>query len=217
VPGYGQLVETVERWRRFPGRERVLEGVALTFDDGPDPDATPAVLEALEAEGARATFFLVGEQLLVHHELGKAVAEAGHHVALHGFRHVEHDELDDPRSDLLRGLDAIEAATGVRPGLCRPPYGRFSEESFAACRDLGLEPVYWSAWGMDWEPLGPDRIAELSARDLHDGAILVLHDSARYASRPSASPTAQALPEILETVRERGLRLATLEGEAGHG
>ncbi len=213
MPGYGQLVETVERWRRFPGRERVEGGVALTFDDGPDPDATPAVLDALERAGARATFFLVGEQLLVHHELGRALAEAGHGVALHGFRHLEHDELDDPREDLLRGLDAIESATGVRPGLCRPPYGRFSEASYAACLELELEPVYWSAWGMDWEPLPADRIADLAGRDLADGAILLLHDSARYAPRPSALPTAQALEAIAAELSARELRLATLEGE----
>lgn len=210
MPGYGQLVSTVERWRRFPGRERVEDGAALTFDDGPDPDATPAVLDALERAGLRATFFMVGEQLLVHHELGRAVADAGHGVALHGFRHVEPDELENPRDDLLRGLDAIESATGARPGLCRPPYGRFSEASFAACRELGLEPVYWSAWGMDWEPLPADRIAELVARDLAPGAIVLLHDSSRYAPRPTAGPTAEALPGIAEAMRERRLEAAAL-------
>ena len=210
MPGHGQLVDTLERWRRFPGRERVDAGVALTFDDGPDPDATPAVLETLERLEARATFFLVGEQLLVHHELGRAIAEAGHDVALHCFRHVEHDELADPREDLLRGLDAIESATGIRPRLCRAPYGRFSEASFSACRDAGLEPVYWSAWGMDWEPLPADRIAELAVRDLTDGAILLLHDSARYAPRPSAHPTVEALEPILARIRERGLEPARL-------
>jgi peptidoglycan-N-acetylglucosamine deacetylase len=217
VPGFGQVADTLERWRRFPGRERVEGGVALTFDDGPDPDSTPAVLDVLERLGASATFFLVGEQLLVHHELGRVVVEAGHAVALHGFRHVEHDELEDPRDDLLRGLDAIESATAVRPRLCRPPYGRFSEASFVACRELELEPVYWSAWGMDWEPLPADRIAELVARDLDDGAIVLLHDSARYAPRASAEPTAVALEGLLGELRARGLSLARVGGEDAGG
>jgi peptidoglycan-N-acetylglucosamine deacetylase len=206
VPGFAQLADTLERWRRFPGRERVDRGFVLTFDDGPDPDATPAVLEELRRLEVRATFFMVGEQLLVHHELGRAVADAGHDVGLHGFRHVEHDELEDPREDLLRGLDAIESSTGERPRLCRPPYGRFSEASFAACRDLGLEPVYWSAWGMDWEPLTAERIADLAIRDLGEGAILLLHDSPRYAPRPTAEPTVAALDGILAEVRGRGLQ-----------
>jgi peptidoglycan/xylan/chitin deacetylase (PgdA/CDA1 family) len=210
VPGFGQLAETFERWRRFPGRERVEEGVALSFDDGPDPDATPAILEQLERAGVRATFFLVGEQLLVHHELGRAIVEAGHQVGLHGFRHVEHEELDDPRADLLRGLDAIESATGIRPRLCRPPYGRFSQASFATCTELELEPVYWSAWGMDWEPLAADRIADLVMRDLDSGAIVLLHDSPRYAPRTSAAPTAEALGEIVAAMRDRELEPAGL-------
>jgi peptidoglycan-N-acetylglucosamine deacetylase len=212
LPGFGQHVDTLTRWRRFPGRERLEQGLALTFDDGPDPDGTPAVLDALERAGVKATFFLVGEQLLVHHELGRAVAEAGHEVGLHGFNHVEHDTLDDPREDFLRGLDAIESATGDRPTLCRPPYGRFSDASYAACEELELEPVYWSAWGMDWEPLPPDRIADLTLRDAAEGAIAVLHDSPRYASRPSAAPTAEALPAIIDGIRERGLEPGPLTG-----
>jgi peptidoglycan/xylan/chitin deacetylase (PgdA/CDA1 family) len=210
VPSFRQHVDTLDRWRRFPGLERLEppgRRVALTLDDGPDPDATPAVLEALAEAGVRATFFLVGEQLQVHHELGGEVARAGHEVALHGLHHVEHDELDDPRDDLLRGLDAVEAATGTRPRLFRPPYGRFSDSSYAACRELGLEPVYWSGWGFDWEAIRPDRIAELAIRDLEPGAILLLHDSPRYADRASARPTAEALPAIAEAARERGLEL----------
>src|SRR5918999_823492 len=94
VPSFREHVDTLERWRRFPGLERVdppSDAAALTFDDGPDPDATPAVLAALEAEGVRATFFLVGEQLVLHHELGREIAERGHEPALHGFAHRSHD------------------------------------------------------------------------------------------------------------------------------
>ena len=208
MPGYGQLLETVERWRRFPGRERLRgECFALTFDDGPDPDATPAVLDALEVP---ATFFVVGEQLLLHNELGKEIVDRGHAVGLHGFAHIEHDTLIDPRDDLRRGLDAVEAACGVRPALFRPPYGRFSETSYTACTELGLEPVYWSSWAMDWEPLPPARLVDLVTRDLEAGAIVLLHDSPRYAERSSAKPTAEAVPAIVEAARERELRPVTL-------
>jgi len=211
VPSFLEQRDTLERWRRFPGRERTQTGVALTFDDGPDPEVTPAALDVLDAAGVRATFFLVGEQLLVHHELGAAIAAAGHQVALHGFRHVEHDELTEPRDDLLRGLDAVEAATGARPKLVRPPYGRFSAASYAASRELGLQAVYWSAWGADWEAIRPARIAELVRRDLGPGAIVLLHDSARYAERPSARPTVDALPEIIADIGAAGLDAVTVE------
>jgi peptidoglycan/xylan/chitin deacetylase (PgdA/CDA1 family) len=201
VPSFQQLRDTDERWRRFPGRERIDSGVLLTFDDGPDPDATPAVLNALDEAGAKATFFMVGEQAIEHRALAREVAERGHDVGLHGHEHVEHDSLGGSvKDDLARGLGTLEVATGRRPRLCRPPYGRFSDDSYAACKALGLEPVYWSAWGGDWEPVPAERIADIATRDLSDGTILLLHDSARYAYRASAAPTAEALPAILAAV-----------------
>ena len=210
MPSFRQHIETLERWRRFPGVERLAGGVALTFDDGPDPDATPAVLDALDARGVRATFFMVGEQVEAHPELARSVAERGHAVGLHGFRHVEHDLLDGPRRDLQLCAEAVGAATGARPRLVRPPYGRFSAESFAACSELGLSPVYWSAWGGDWEPIPAERIADLVVRDLDPGTIVLLHDSAGYAYRESARPTAEAVPAIVATGREAGLDFVLL-------
>ena len=219
MPGFAQQRRLLERWERFPGLERVPPGAraALTFDDGPDPDATPAILDALDAAGARATFFLLGEQLMAHPRLGGEVARRGHDVALHGFSHARHPELSprEARDDLARGLGAVEAATGARPLRYRPPYGEFSEASYAACADLGLEPVLWSAWGMDWETVAAERIAELVARDLDDGAVVVLHDSPRYAPRSSAAPTAEAVPLIAAVARERGLSLVSLAEATG--
>jgi peptidoglycan/xylan/chitin deacetylase (PgdA/CDA1 family) len=211
IPSFLQLADTLERWRRFPGLERLEPGsgrVALTFDDGPDPDATPDLLDALDAAGATATFFLVGEQVMEHGSLAREVADRGHEVALHGFAHVEHDELGGGvRDDLAHGLGVVEAACGRRPRRFRPPYGRFSEASYEACRTLDLEPVYWSAWGGDWEAIPAERIADLATRELEDGVVLALHDSARYAYRESARPTVEALPLIAAAARERGLAL----------
>jgi peptidoglycan/xylan/chitin deacetylase (PgdA/CDA1 family) len=209
MPSFAQQRDTLERWRRFPGRERVASGIALTFDDGPDPDATPAVLDALDAAGARATFFMVGEQAVDQRALAREVAERGHEVGLHGYEHVEHDDLGGRvKDDLARGLGTLEVATGRRPRLFRPPYGRFSEDSYAACRALELEPVYWSAWGGDWEPVPAERIADVATRDLSDGTILLLHDSARYAYRDSAAATAEALPAILAAAADADLEVA---------
>lgn len=217
MPSFQAELERQRRWERLPALERTSHpgAAALTFDDGPDPDGTPAVLEALAAAGIRATFFLVGEQLMSAPRLGGEIARAGHEIALHGFGHVAHDELRDQaaRDDLARGLGTVEAATGRRPRFYRPPYGFFSEASHAACADLGLEPVYWSAWGLDWESISAERIAELVIRDLGPGAIVLLHDSARYAHRPDARRTAQAVTRIAAAAAERELSLVTL-GEA---
>jgi peptidoglycan/xylan/chitin deacetylase (PgdA/CDA1 family) len=190
----------------------VASGAALTFDDGPDPAGTPAVLDALDAVGVKATFFLVGEQLMRNHAIARDAAARGHELALHGFEHVEHDSLrpQAARDDIARGLGSFEAATGRKPRFFRPPYGRFSEASYDACRHLGLEPVYWSSWGMDWEAIGADRIADLVSRDLRDGAVVLLHDSPRYGHRPDARPTADAIAAIASYAAERGVRLAPL-------
>ena len=212
MPSFQQQLDTLERWRRFPARERVDSGVALTFDDGPDPDSTPAVLDALDAAEAKATFFLVGEQVMKHRALAREVADRGHAVGLHGFEHREHDAMPGRMAgdDLARGLGALEVACGSRPRLFRPPSGRFSEVSYEACEKLGLEPVYWSAWGGDWEDVPADRISDLVLRDLNDGLIVLLHDSARYAYRPGAAATAEALPAILAAMAEAGLEPVTL-------
>src|SRR3954470_17027821 len=212
MPGYSQMLETAERWRRLPARERVEAGAALTFDDGPDPDGTPAVLDALDAAGVRATFFVVGEQLMRNHAIAREAAARGHELALHGYEHVEHDSLrpQAARDDLARALGAFEAATGRRPRFFRPLYGRFSDASYDACRHLGLEPVYWSSWGMDWEALAPDRIADLVQRDLTPGAILLLHDSPRYGHRPDVQPTADAIGAVAARAGELGLRVERL-------
>ena len=220
MPSFREFRETEELWQRFPGLERAEGGgarVLLTFDDGPDQDGTPAVLDALDEIGARATFFMLGEQLMRHQGVGREVVARGHEVALHGFGHEKHERLtpQQARDDLARGLGAVEAATGRRPRFYRPPYGRFSDASYEACRKLELEPVYWSSWGLDWEQIPAERIADVAGRDLADGVIVLLHDSPRYAERDSALPTADALAALAHRALEAGLSLAALGDGVG--
>jgi peptidoglycan/xylan/chitin deacetylase (PgdA/CDA1 family) len=214
MPHFSEQVDTLERWRLFPARERAdgADGVVLTFDDGPEQDATPTVLAALDAAGARATFFLVGEQVEAEPALAREISQRGHDVQLHGYGHVAHDLLTpkQARHDLERGARALREATGVDARFYRPPYGRFSDASYEACQSLGLEAVYWSAWGTDWETISPQRIADLVIPDLSAGAVVLLHDSRRYGHRPSARPTAEAVPLIAARVAAIGLPFLTL-------
>jgi peptidoglycan/xylan/chitin deacetylase (PgdA/CDA1 family) len=211
------------RWAAAPGVTRVpaAAGAALTFDDGPDPLCTPILLDALAESGSRATFFVVGERVERHPELAAAIAERGHELALHGMTHRRHDRLepDEAREELRRGLAAIEAASGVRPELYRPPYGASSPPLAALCDELGLTLSYWTAWGQDWEPLSARRIAALVERDLEPGAVVLLHDSALYAERDDATPTVDAVRLIAATARRRGFGLVALgdalEAEGG--
>jgi peptidoglycan-N-acetylglucosamine deacetylase len=200
VPGFGEQRAILEGWRDHRGRERTGSAhAALTFDDGPDPDATPLVLDVLGDLGLRATFFMCGEQAERHPEVAKRVAEEGHTVGLHGHEHVR----EPPPGDFERGLSAVHEAAGLWPRLFRPPYGRTVTET-------PLDTVLWSAWGLDWETVTPERIVELVSRDLAPGAIVLLHDSARYAPRESAEPTALALWGIAEEAERRGIELGPL-------
>jgi peptidoglycan/xylan/chitin deacetylase (PgdA/CDA1 family) len=181
-------------------------GVLLTFDDGPHPEGTPAVLEALG--GARAVFFLVGEQVERYPSLAAEVAAAGHEIALHGHRHrnqmrVTPGALAD---DLRRATDAIGAATGRAPALYRPPYGIFTPAGLAIARRAGWTPLLWSKWGRDWRArTTPEEIAGLATRELTAGDVVLLHDADWYSQPGSHRRTAAAVPRVLEAIERRGL------------
>jgi peptidoglycan/xylan/chitin deacetylase (PgdA/CDA1 family) len=192
--------------RRLIGSER---SVALTFDDGPHPEGTPAVLEALGRAGARATFFLVGEQVARHPTLAAELAAAGHGIAVHGYRHRNQLRLAPGmvEADTERARAAIADATGVEPALYRPAYGIFSAGGLRVVRRSRLEPLLWSRWGRDWaEGATAESITEKLTGDLEAGDVLLLHDADHYSVPGSWRATAEALPRILDELARRGLR-----------
>jgi peptidoglycan-N-acetylglucosamine deacetylase len=190
-------------------REEGAEGVALTFDDGPHPQGTPAVLELLREADARATFFLAGEQVRRRPALVAEIVAAGHRVELHCHRHRNQLRLS-PRSllaDAERGRAAIVEAGGQEVADYRPPYGIFSAVGLQAIRARGWRPVLWSQWGKDWKARAtPDSIARQLTADVRAGDILLLHDADYYSARDSWVRTVAALPRILEELDARGLK-----------
>jgi peptidoglycan/xylan/chitin deacetylase (PgdA/CDA1 family) len=176
-------------------------GVALTFDDGPHFRGTPAVLEALDARKAVATFFLVGEQVERHPAVAAEIVAAGHAIGIHGYRHtlLLRRSPGAVRDDLRRARDVIGSVTGTDPYLYRPPYGVFSGPALLHVRRLGWRPLLWSRWGRDWEAgATPERIAARATRDLGDGDVVLLHDADHYSSPDSWRRTVAALPFVLE-------------------
>jgi peptidoglycan/xylan/chitin deacetylase (PgdA/CDA1 family) len=187
--------------------------VALTFDDGPHPEGTPAVLDALAARGAVATFFLVGEQVARHPDLAAEIAAAGHAVELHGHRHRNLLRVP-PRAladDLDRGAALVGDAAGRPPRLHRAPLGIYSPAALAAVRRRGWRPTLWSRWGRDWRRSAtPAGIAAKATEDICAGDVVLLHDADYYSAPESWRRTVAALPRILDAVEERGLRTVTL-------
>lgn len=183
--------------------------VGLTFDDGPHPSGTPAVLEALRDAGARATFFVVGEQLRAHASVALEIVAAGHRLAVHGDRHVC-TSLRTPgalRTDLDRCAALVEELAGARTARYRPPYGIFSPFALAESRRRGWTPLLWSRWGRDWAAgATPAGIARRATSGVGEGDVVLLHDADHYSAAGSWRRTAGALPRILDELAARGLR-----------
>jgi peptidoglycan-N-acetylglucosamine deacetylase len=194
-------------------RQPESDGVAITFDDGPHPQGTPAVLEVLREAGALATFFLAGEQVAKRPSLAAEIVAAGHRVELHCHRHRNQLRLT-PRQlldDADRARAAIEEATGQAIHDYRPPYGIFSASGLMAVRRRGWRPVLWSLWGQDWKRRAtPESIAKRATGGAAAGDILLLHDADYYSAGGSWTRTAAALPAILDELDGHGLRAVSL-------
>lgn len=187
-------------------------GYALTFDDGPHPLGTPAVLEILARRQIHATFFLVGEQLLRNPGLGREIVGAGHEIALHCHRHRNLLRLSpwQVREDISRAQEIIETDCGHSPRLYRPPYGVLNASALRLARARGWRTLLWTHWGRDWEAgATPASIAERVTAGAGEGSVLLLHDADEYSAAGSWRRTVGALPQILDTLAERGL-VATL-------
>jgi peptidoglycan/xylan/chitin deacetylase (PgdA/CDA1 family) len=206
-PGSTLLCPTVARGPR--NRRRV----ALTFDDGPDPEVTPAVLDALAQRGGRATFFSIGRALEEHPELARRLVAEGHELGNHSWRHSRWQNLfgaDGHAREIERGEQAIAAVTGsrVRP-LYRPPIGLKSPQ-LARVVDRGqLTLVSWSLHSHDTRSTDPERVAQHVLEKIQPGDIVLMHDGHDRPGRHRPL-CAQAVPPILEGLHEKGLQCTTV-------
>lgn len=192
-------------------------GVALTFDDGPDPRSTPAILDLLEAAGAKATFFVIGKKVEQHPELVRAMSDRGHAVGLHSHSHERLMSLRSPRwvkGDLERVQDVVHRETGHRPVMFRAPIGHISPSMGRVIRQMGLVAIGWSARAVDgWSGAKPDDVAARVAAKLADGVIVLLHDAAEKGDFIPASVA--ALPQILEAAKRKNLTFVRVDAWLG--
>jgi peptidoglycan/xylan/chitin deacetylase (PgdA/CDA1 family) len=186
--------------------------VALTFDDGPDPAHTPRVLDLLEADGHRATFFVIGARADEHPALIAEIVRRGHALGNHSYAHARLSaalpvaRLTD---DLERAQATLTRAQGRAPRWFRPPAGVLSPRVTEAARRAGLELVGWTATARDGIATPVERALARLTRAVRPGAILVLHDAAERRDRPPI--VADVLPRLLEVLRAQGLRSVTLD------
>lgn len=185
--------------------------VALTFDDGPDPEATPRLLELLARHGAHATFFALGRQLERHPHLAARIASEGHALANHTFDHPSLPRLGGRAR--RRDLRAAQRALGARSsGLVRPPYGHLDPASRLDMLRLGLQPVGWSAHCEDWRAHDAEALRARLEPALRPGAIVLMHDRLHAWDDPAArdrSPLLTALDAALNAA-PAGTRFVTV-------
>src|SRR5215470_3903120 len=202
-PIFGRVVSHLPAGRPF---------FALTFDDGPNPDATPAIVDELGELGAKASFFVLGRHAQRWPHLVRRVAEEGHAVCNHGFYHRKL-HLKSPsyvRNDLELGMRAIQDASGVRPRFFRAPHGFRSPWVTPIARSLGQRTVGWTKGVWDSDRPGVDAIVEKTVDGARPGSILLLHDGDGYDPCGDRTQTARAVPIIVDRLRDRGYRFDLL-------
>lgn len=194
---------------RLPGDE---PRASITFDDGPNPVATPLVLDALARQDVRATFFVLGRHADRWPELVRRMADEGHQLGNHGYYHrkLHRRTPGYVRDDLTRGADAIERAAGVRPRHFRAPHGFRSPWVTPIAASLGERTIGWSLGVWDSARPGADEIVRRALVGMRAGSILLLHDGDGYDAMGDRTQTAEALPGIIDGLRARGFSFVTL-------
>ena len=194
---------------RLPGDEM---RVALTFDDGPNPAATPLVLEALAAAGVRATFFILGRHADRWPVIVRRIAAEGHQLGNHGYFHrkLHFRSPSYVRRDLGLGTHAVERACGERPRFFRAPHGFRSPWVSGIAHGFGQRTVGWSLGVWDTDRPGAAEISRRVVAGATAGAIILLHDGDGYDPDGDRMQTAQALPAMMTGLRDRGFTFDTL-------
>ncbi len=198
---------------RLPTASAARREIALTIDDGPDPQITPAVLDLLDAHGAHATFFCIARHAEQHAALCREIVRRGHSVQNHSFDHAHTFSLLGPRAirrELVRAQDTLAQVTGQRPRYFRAPAGLRNLFLAPVLHELDLQLVAWTRRGFDTVRRDPvDVLARLTAK-LAAGDILLLHDHHAAIAVSGRPVTLEVLPALLQRFEDERLHAVTL-------
>ncbi len=203
---------------RLPAAAAERGEIAITIDDGPDPEVTPQVLAVLARHGAVASFFCIGERAAAHPELCRALVAAGHAVENHGQRHRKHCAFLGPRGwrrEVGVGQATLAAITGQRPQFFRALAGLRNPFLDPVLQRLGVSLASWTRRGYDTRTGDAERVLERLVRSLAAGDILLLHDGNAARNAGGQPVILEVLPRLLEELAERRLRPVTLRAACG--
>lgn len=186
--------------------------VALTFDDGPYPPYTGAILDILRTYQVPATFFVIGQNVDKYPELVRREVAEGHEVGNHTYHH--YDLLKTGRQNIAREIDlasdAIARAAGVRVTLLRPPHGFRDPAVMEAAEARHLAVVEWSVMSRDWTNPGVEAIVMRTLARVHSGSVILLHDGDGVAQRASREQTVEATRLIIQALQQQGYKFVTV-------
>jgi peptidoglycan/xylan/chitin deacetylase (PgdA/CDA1 family) len=205
-------------WTHLPARSAERGDIAITIDDGPDPEVTPRVLEVLATFEARASFFCVGERVSRYPDIAREIVRRGHSVENHSQRHRHSFSLLGPKgmaAEIEEAQQSIAQVTGQSPRFFRAPAGLRNPFLEPILERLKLRLASWTRRGFDTVNADPEDVYRRLERSLAGGDILLLHDGhaarARAGSGAAGTPVIlEVLPRLLETLSRRQLRPVTL-------
>jgi peptidoglycan/xylan/chitin deacetylase (PgdA/CDA1 family) len=204
-------------WTRLPACLVPAAGdpglIALTIDDGPDPEVTPRALELLAAHDVRATFFCIGERVVRYPQLARLISEQGHAIGNHSYRHRLSFPLLGPHAmagEIARAQEAIAGATGQVPQFFRAPAGLRNVFLQPLLARVNLQLASWTRRGFDTVTADGARVLARLTRGLAAGDILLLHDGHAARTASGAAVIHEVLPPLLAAIAQAQLTPVTL-------
>ena len=178
--------------------------VALTFDDGPSHEMSDDYIKVLDDNNVKATFFLLAKNVAAFPEQAKQLQEAGHDIASHSLNHSVLSSLSTTalQEDFAKSNEIFKETVGEKPDFMRPPYGSYDDEVLATAREYGQLPIYWSIDTNDWRKYSTETMVNTIVNNLSDGAIILMHEG--------KSNTLEALPAIIQAIRDNGYEIVPL-------
>lgn len=179
-----------------------VKKVALTFDDGPNPDYTGMLLDGLKERGVKATFFVLGSEVELYPQLVRRASKEGHLIGVHAYRHVNLRQLSDAEAveQIDRTNGAIYRATGQYASYIRPPYGCWKED---LDYEVQMVEVLWDIDPRDWATTSSDLVVQRVLNEVEENSIILLHDA--------SESSVQAAFTIIDTLQEQGYAFVTVE------
>lgn len=180
--------------------------VALTFDHSWGNKFTPSILDTLQRNNLKVTFFIMGPWAQKYPDIARRMVSDGHEIASHGYRHENYGDMspDWVREDIQKAHALIKDVTGADPSLIRPPNGHYSQKSLKVTDELGYKTIIWNVDSLDWKNPGRDVIIDRVMKRIKPGAIILMHAS------DTPVQTAEALPILLDRIKADGYQIVTV-------